>query len=334
MCGRRCGPGKEDGDETHEEEDRVWLSDPRRRSAGASSVPTAAAASWRSPAIPPTGAWPTAARRAAASGRPPTVGRAGATSPTAISGAAPSGRWPWRRATPAVLYAGMGECGFRANVTHGDGVYKSADGGAAWLHWASPRRTTSAASSSTRAIRRPVYVAALGHRFGPNPERGVYRSQRRRPDVGTGAAPGERAGRGRPGNGPARPAHPLCRDLGGRAPPLGLLERRRGQRASTARADGGDDLERSLATPGLPHGPIGRIGICVSPADPRPPLRAGRGARTAAASIAPATAARPGPGPTTSPTSWCAPGTPMHIVADPRDADARVAAQPQAVEIP
>src|SRR5689334_13489595 len=32
-------------------------------------------------------------------------------------------------ADPNVIYVGMGECGMRSNVTHGDGVYKSTDGG-------------------------------------------------------------------------------------------------------------------------------------------------------------------------------------------------------------
>src|SRR5688572_12494909 len=37
-------------------------------------------------------------------------------------------------ADPNVVYVGMGECGLRSNVTHGDGVYRSTDGGATWNH--------------------------------------------------------------------------------------------------------------------------------------------------------------------------------------------------------
>src|SRR6266496_2457507 len=33
-----------------------------------------------------------------------------------------------------VLYAGMGECCIRSNVSHGDGVYRSSDAGATWVH--------------------------------------------------------------------------------------------------------------------------------------------------------------------------------------------------------
>ena len=75
-----------------------------------------------------------------------------------------------------VIYAGMGESTIRADVSHGDGVYKSTDHGRSWVH---------AGLADTRHIseirihpRDPdrVYVAALGHAFGPHPDRGVYRS--------------------------------------------------------------------------------------------------------------------------------------------------------------
>ncbi|MCB0097120.1 MAG: glycosyl hydrolase, partial [Caldilineaceae bacterium] len=77
---------------------------------------------------------------------------------------------------PNVIYAGMGESTIRTDVSHGDGVYKSTDGGKTWRHMG---------LEQTRHIgeirihpKNPdhVYVAALGHAFGPNEERGLYRS--------------------------------------------------------------------------------------------------------------------------------------------------------------
>jgi photosystem II stability/assembly factor-like uncharacterized protein len=77
---------------------------------------------------------------------------------------------------PNIILAGMGESTIRLDVSHGDGVYKSADGGRTWIHLG---------LADTRHIGRVLihprnpdifYVAALGHAFGPNPERGVFRS--------------------------------------------------------------------------------------------------------------------------------------------------------------
>ena len=79
-------------------------------------------------------------------------------------------------ADPNVIYVGTGEACIRNNVSHGDGVYRSTDGGRSWQN---------VGLCDSRHIgcirihpRNPdvVYVAALGHAFGPNPERGVFRS--------------------------------------------------------------------------------------------------------------------------------------------------------------
>ena len=79
-------------------------------------------------------------------------------------------------ANPDVVYAGMGEVALRGNIMQGDGVYKSTDAGRTWR---------AIGLSETQAIGRirvhptncdMVYVAALGHPYGPNDERGVFRS--------------------------------------------------------------------------------------------------------------------------------------------------------------
>ena len=78
---------------------------------------------------------------------------------------------------PNVIYVGMGESPVRGNVSEGDGVYRSTDAGRSWKR---------AGLADTRIIGRIrvhpnnpdlVYVAALGHLFGPNAERGVFRSK-------------------------------------------------------------------------------------------------------------------------------------------------------------
>ena len=78
---------------------------------------------------------------------------------------------------PNVIYVGGGEVTVRGNVSHGNGVWKSTDAGKTWKH---------TGLKDSRRIpririhpRNPdlVYVAALGHLFGPNEERGVFRSK-------------------------------------------------------------------------------------------------------------------------------------------------------------
>src|SRR5262245_14535909 len=78
---------------------------------------------------------------------------------------------------PNVVYVGMGESPIRGNVSHGDGVYKSTDAGKTWKNVG---LQDSRQISRVRVHpRNPdlVYVAAQGHVWGPNSERGVFRSK-------------------------------------------------------------------------------------------------------------------------------------------------------------
>ena len=77
---------------------------------------------------------------------------------------------------PRIIYVGTGEADMRSDISFGDGIYKSTDGGITWRNIG--LRDSLQIGSILVDPRDPniVLVAALGHAFGPNPERGVYRS--------------------------------------------------------------------------------------------------------------------------------------------------------------
>ncbi len=77
---------------------------------------------------------------------------------------------------PAVIYVGSGEGLHRPDLSTGDGVYKSTDAGRTWTHLG--LRDAQQIPNIAVDPRNPdrVFVAALGHPYGPNEERGIYRS--------------------------------------------------------------------------------------------------------------------------------------------------------------
>ncbi|MBV8153157.1 MAG: glycoside hydrolase [Candidatus Eremiobacteraeota bacterium] len=77
---------------------------------------------------------------------------------------------------PKILYAGSGEGLQRPDLSIGDGVYKSTDGGATWTNVGlrNGQQIPGIAVDPTDPNR--LFVAVLGHPYGPNDERGVYRS--------------------------------------------------------------------------------------------------------------------------------------------------------------
>ena len=77
---------------------------------------------------------------------------------------------------PQIIYVGSGEGLRRPDLSVGDGIYKSTDGGQSWQHLGlRDAQQIGAVIVDPRDPNR-VLVAALGHPYGPNPERGVFRS--------------------------------------------------------------------------------------------------------------------------------------------------------------
>src|SRR4051812_39994775 len=77
---------------------------------------------------------------------------------------------------PNIIYVGSGEGLQRPDLSTGDGIYKSTDGGKTWTHLG--LRDGQQIPQIAVDPRDPnrLYAAVLGHPYGPNPERGIYRS--------------------------------------------------------------------------------------------------------------------------------------------------------------
>jgi photosystem II stability/assembly factor-like uncharacterized protein len=168
---------------------------------------------------------------------------------------------------PNIIYVGMGEACFRGNASYGDGVYKSSDGGKTWTHLG---------LEATRQIGRLqvdptnpdiAYVAALGDGWGPNPERGVYRTRDGGKTWQRVLFRNENAGAIDIILDPGNPKVLYATTLEMRRYPWGFRSAGPGT-AIYKSTDGGDNWTDLSNKAGLPKGDKGRIGIALAPSRP------------------------------------------------------------------
>jgi hypothetical protein len=81
-----------------------------------------------------------------------------------------------RRANPDVIYVGSGEGLQRPDLSTGDGIYKSTDGGRTWKHLGLREGQQIPQIAIDPKDPNRLFVAVLGHPYGPNSERGIFRS--------------------------------------------------------------------------------------------------------------------------------------------------------------
>jgi photosystem II stability/assembly factor-like uncharacterized protein len=170
---------------------------------------------------------------------------------------------------PRVIYVGTGEADMRSDISYGNGIYKSSDGGETWAH---------VGLSDSRQIGRilvdpqdadRVFVAVLGHAYGPNAERGVFRTndggktwtQALFHDDNTGAID--------LAFGAGNPMIVYAALWQTRRPPWNIYPPSSGPGSGLYRSkDGGEHWEH-LTEHGLPSEGLGRIGIAVAPSNTR-----------------------------------------------------------------
>ncbi len=169
------------------------------------------------------------------------------------------------RADHNVVYAGTGETTIRLDVSYGDGVYKSDDAGRTWRHVG--LRESRHIGRICIDPRNPdiVFVAALGDAFGPNEERGVFRSRDGGRSWEKVLYRGIDAGAvdiAMDANNPRIlfatfwQARRSFWNISSGGPGSGLF-------CST---DGGDSWREISGNPGLPDRPLGKLGVAVSAA--------------------------------------------------------------------
>ncbi len=167
---------------------------------------------------------------------------------------------------PNVIYAGTGSAAPRGNVSPGDGMYKSLDGGQSWTHIGLPK-----AGQIGRLAIHPknpdlVYAAVLGNVFGPSEERGVYRSENGGTTWEKVLFISDKTGAIDLVMDPNNPRILYAGMWTAQRKPWTLIDG--SQEGGVWKSiDGGNSWKKVEA--GLPSGLVGKVGIAISPANPK-----------------------------------------------------------------
>jgi photosystem II stability/assembly factor-like uncharacterized protein len=169
---------------------------------------------------------------------------------------------------PDVVYVGTGEADMRDSIAFGDGMYKSTDAGKTWKH---------IGLESTRQIGRVivhprdpaiVFVAALGHVYGPHPDRGVYRSRDGGATWQKVLFKGDGVGAIDLAFDPSNPQTVFAAMWAVRRPPWFVYAPANGPGSGLFKSVDGGTTWTQL-TDGLPSEGLGRMGIAIAPSNPR-----------------------------------------------------------------
>lgn len=167
---------------------------------------------------------------------------------------------------PNVIYVGTGSACPRGNVSAGVGMYRSTDAGKTWKHIGLPE-----AGQIGRVRVHPqnpdiVFAAVLGHIFGPNEDRGVYRSKDGGESWEKVLYISEKTGAVDLSMDASNPRILYAAMWRAERKPFSMLSGDPVEGGVYKTTDGGDTWDE--LTEGLPKGPTGRIGVSVSPANP------------------------------------------------------------------
>jgi photosystem II stability/assembly factor-like uncharacterized protein len=170
---------------------------------------------------------------------------------------------------PEVIYVGSGEADMRSNIAYGDGMYKSTDAGKSWTHIGLTDSRQIARILVDPADPNKVFVAVLGHAYGPNTERGVFRSK-------DGGATWQRILFHDENTGavdlafePGDTSTIYAALLQTRRPPWNVYPPSKGPGSGLYRSSDGGDHWEPVTGHGLPAEEVGRMGIAFAPSIPK-----------------------------------------------------------------
>ncbi len=163
---------------------------------------------------------------------------------------------------PNVIYAGTGEACIRGNIAQGDGIWKSVDAGKSWKN---------VGLKDSRAVGKLIvnprnsdiaFVAALGHPYGPNTERGIFRTTDGGKTWDKVLYKDENTGGIDVAFDPQNPNILFAALWESRRTPWGFSSG--GPGSGLYRSSDGGTTWKKLEEHGLPKGPYGKIGVAVA----------------------------------------------------------------------
>jgi len=166
---------------------------------------------------------------------------------------------------PNIIYTGTGESDIRSDLSSGDGVYKSTDGGKSWTNIG--LRDSRQISRIAVDPRNPdlVFVAVLGHAYGPNEERGVFKSTDGGNTWSKVLYKGPEIGASDLTISTANPNLLFAGMWNAHRPPWSTYAPVEGPGSGLYRSTDGAATWAELTGGGLPDGQWGRVGVTVAP---------------------------------------------------------------------
>jgi photosystem II stability/assembly factor-like uncharacterized protein len=167
---------------------------------------------------------------------------------------------------PDIVYVGTGESDMRSQISYGNGMYKSTDAGKTWTHLGLDNTRQIARLAIDPKNADVVFVAALGHAYGANPDRGVYRSRDGGATWQKVLFKGDDIGAVDVAFDPANTQTLYASLWNTRRPPWSIYPPSYGPGSGLYKSTDGGTTWQQL-TRGLPTEAVGRIGVAVAPSN-------------------------------------------------------------------